>query len=141
MKFSPPISNLLTRFSIVGEFSGGYSQINSNFNFNINVKVSVEIYVNSSINFSVSHLLKYLLALRIVKLQGTSKITAQFEAIPQCLLFFLVILLFIFKKQAQHEAYIFFNCFSLSLLTHRFVFPSKYILSIKSLQSNSIFLH
>ena len=83
---SPLTCNLLT--CLVGDFSGGYSQTDYNFNFNINVKVTVDIYVNSSINFSVSHLPKYLLAFRIMKLESTSKITAQFETIPQCLLFF-----------------------------------------------------
>ena len=85
---SPPIWNLLTRLYIVGDFSGGYSQTNFNFNFNINVKVTVEISVNSSIYFSVSHLLKYLLGFRIMKLESNSKITAKFETIPHCLLFF-----------------------------------------------------
>ena len=83
---SPLTCNLLTH--LVGDFSGGYSQTDYNFNFNINVKVTVDIYVNSSINFSVSHIPKYLLAFRIMKLESTSKITAQFETIPQCLLFF-----------------------------------------------------
>ena len=85
---SPPICNLLTRLYMVGDFSGGYSQTNFNFNFNINVKVTVEISVNSSIYFSVSHLLKYLLGFRNMKLERTSKITAKFETIPHCLLFF-----------------------------------------------------
>ena len=88
MESSPPICNLLTRFYMVGDFSGGYSQTDCNFNFNTNVKVTVDIYVNSSISFSVSHLLKYLLAFRIMKLESTSKIIAQLETIPQCLLFF-----------------------------------------------------
>ena len=99
MKSSPPIFNLLIPFYMVGDFSVGYSQIDCNFNFNINVKVTVDIYENSSINFIVSHLLKYLLAFRIMKLESTSKITAQFETIPQCLLFFLIIFLYIFEKQ------------------------------------------
>ena len=75
---------------MVGDFCGGYSQTDCNFNFNININVkgTVDIYMNSSINFSVSHLLKYVLAFRIMKLEYTSKITAQFETIPLCLLFF-----------------------------------------------------
>ena len=88
MESSPPICSLLTCFYMVGDFSGGYSQTDCNFNFNTNVKVTVDIYVNSSISFSVSHLLKYLLAFRIMKLESTSKIIAQLETIPQCLLFF-----------------------------------------------------
>ena len=44
--------------------------------------------MNRSFNFSFSHLLKNLLASRILKLGRTSKITARFGTIPQCLLFF-----------------------------------------------------
>ena len=73
---------------MVRDFSEGYSQTDYNFNFNVNVNVTVDSYMNSSFDFSFSHLVKYLLALRILKLESTSKITAQFETIPQCLLFF-----------------------------------------------------
>ena len=52
--------------------------------------VIVNVTVNSNFNFSFSRLLKYLLAFRIINLESTSKITAQFETIPQCLLFFLL---------------------------------------------------
>ena len=72
---------------MAGDFSGRYSQTDCNLNFNTNVKVTVDIYANSSISFSISHLLKYLLTFRIMKLESNSKITAQFETIPQCLLF------------------------------------------------------
>ena len=82
MEPSPPICNLLTCFYMVGDFSVWYSQTDCNFNFNINVEVTVDIYVDSIINFDVSHLLKYLLAFRIMKLESNSKITAHFEAIP-----------------------------------------------------------
>ena len=44
--------------------------------------------MNSSFNFSFSHVLKYLLAFRIMKFESTSKITEQFETTPQCLRFF-----------------------------------------------------
>ena len=70
--------NPLTTFCVVGNFSGGYSQADCNFNFNINVNITVDSYMNSSFNFSFSNLLK---------LERTTKIMAQFEAIPQCLLF------------------------------------------------------
>ena len=43
--------------------------------------------MNSSFNISFSHLLKCLLVFRIMKLECTSKITAQSETIPQYLLF------------------------------------------------------
>ena len=106
--FSPPIFNinLLPRFIMVGNFSGGYSRTDCNFNFNISI--IVDSYMNSCFNFSFSHLLKYLFAFKIMKLGSTSKITTQFEAIPQCLLFVLIILLYIFEKQAWHEAYVYF---------------------------------
>ena len=102
MESTPPICNInpLTGFCVVGDFSGGYSQTDCNFNFNINVNVTVDIYMNSSFNFSFSHLLKYLLAFKIIILESTSKITIQFETIPQCLLFCLITLLNIFEKQA-----------------------------------------
>ena len=101
MESTPPICNInpLTGFCVVGDFSGGYSQTNCNFNLNNNVNVTVDIYMNSSLNFSFSHLLKYLLAFRIIILESTSKITAQFETIPQCLLF-VITLLNIYEKQA-----------------------------------------
>ena len=88
MKSSLPICNinLCTGFYMVRDFSGVYSQTDCNFNFNTNVNVTVDSYVNSSFNFNFSRLLKDLLASRIMKL-GSSKITAQFETIPQCLLF------------------------------------------------------
>ena len=57
-------------------------------NFNINDSVTVESYVNRNFNFNFLHLIEYLLAFRIMKLEITSKITAQFETIPQDLLFF-----------------------------------------------------
>ena len=72
---------------MIGDFSEGYSQTDCNFNFNINVTVGIDM--NSSFNFSFSHLIKYLLAFRILKLESTSKIMKQFE-----------IILFIFEKQA-----------------------------------------
>ena len=75
MESSPPICSLLTRFYMVGDFSGGYSQTDCSFNFNINVKVTVDIYANSSINFGVSHVVKYLVAFRIMKLESTSNST------------------------------------------------------------------
>ena len=59
---------------MVGDFSGDYSQPDCKFNFNINVNVTVDSY--RSFNFSFSHLLKNLLASRIMKLEGTSKIMA-----------------------------------------------------------------
>ena len=135
MKFSPPIFNinLLTRFCIFGDFSVGYyAQTDCNFNFNINV--TVDSYMNSSFNFSFSHLVKYLLVFGL-----WSKITPKFDTIPRCLLFFLLNLLYIFEKQAWHEAYIFFNCFWLALLTHWFLLPLCTFINLKSLQSNSIF--
>ena len=46
------------------------------------------LILNSSFNFSFSQLPKDLLVLKIMKLESTSKSTAQFETIPQCLLFF-----------------------------------------------------
>ena len=73
---------------MVEDFSGGYSQTDCKFNFNINVNVTVDSYMNRSFNFSFSHLLKNLLASRILKLWSASKSTARFETIPQCLLFF-----------------------------------------------------
>ena len=99
MESSPPICNLLTRFCMVGDFSGGYSQTDCNFNFDTNVKVTVDIYVNNSVNFSVLHLLKYLLAFRIMKLESISKITAQFETILQCLLFSSLFFYIYFRNQ------------------------------------------
>ena len=135
MKFSPPIFNinLLTRFCMFSDFSGGYyAQTDCNFNFNINV--TVDSYMNSSFNFSFSHLVKYLLVFRIMK-QNYTKIwdnTSMFA-------FFLLNLLYIFEKQAWHEAYIFFNCFWLALLTHWFLLPLCTFINLKSLQSNSIF--
>ena len=89
MEFSPPIYNinLLTGFCMVGNFSVDYSQRDCNLNFNINVNVTVDSYMNSSFNFNFSYILKYLLAFRIMKLEITNKITAQFDAMPQCLLF------------------------------------------------------
>ena len=72
---------------MVGDFSVGYSQTDCKSNFNINVNVTVDSYMNRSFNFSFSHLLKNLLASRILKLGRTSKITARFGTIPQCLLF------------------------------------------------------
>ena len=89
MESSPPICNITpwTGFCMVGDFSGGYSQTDYNFNFDINVNVTVESYMNRSFNFGFSHLLKDLLAFRIMKLESTSKITTKFETIPQCLLF------------------------------------------------------
>ena len=89
MESSSPICNInpLTRFYMVENFSGGYCQTNCNFNFDINVNVTVDSYMNSSFNFSFSHLLKCLLAFRIMKLESTRKITAQFETITQYLSF------------------------------------------------------
>ena len=74
-------TNPWTGFCMVDDFSGGYSQRDCNFNFNINVNVTVDC-MNSSFNFSFS------LAFRIMKLESMSKITTQFETVPQCLLFF-----------------------------------------------------
>ena len=90
MEFSPPICNinLLTGLSMIGDFSGGYSQRDCHLNFKIIVNVTVDSYMNSSFNFNFSHLLKYFLDFRIMKFEITSKITAQFETIPQYLLFF-----------------------------------------------------
>ena len=81
---SPPIRNInpLSHFNMVGDFS----QTDCNFNSNINV--TVDSYMNSSFNLSFLHLLKILLASRITKLGSTSKMMAQLETIPQCLLFF-----------------------------------------------------
>ena len=89
MESSPLICNInpLPQFYMVGDFSGGYSQRDCKFNFNINVNVTVESYMNRSFNFSFSHLLKNLLASRILKLSSTGKSTARFETITQCLLF------------------------------------------------------
>ena len=87
---SPPIWNInpLTRYYMVGNVSWGYSPTDSNFNFNIIVNFTVDSYMNSKFNIRFSHLLKYLIAFRIMKLESTTKITAQFKAIPQCLFFF-----------------------------------------------------
>ena len=92
---SPPIRNInpLSHFNMVGDFS----QTDCNFNSNINV--TVDSYMNSSFNLSFLHLLKILLASRIMKLGSTSKMMAQLETIPQCLLFFSRYS-FIFDKQA-----------------------------------------
>ena len=75
-------------FCVVEVFSGGFSQTNCNFNFNINVNIIVNSYMNSRINFRFSHLLQSLLIFKIMKLESTSKISAQFKTIPLCLLFF-----------------------------------------------------
>ena len=90
MESSPPICNInpLIRCYVVADFSGGYSHTDYSFNFNINVNVTVGSNMNSSFSFSFSHLPKYLLAFRMMKFESTSKFTAQFETIPQCLLFF-----------------------------------------------------
>ena len=89
MESSPAICNTnpLLCFYMVGEFSEGYSQADCNFTFNINFNVTVDSYMNSSFSFSFSHLLKDLLASRIMKLGSISKIMTQFETIPQSLLF------------------------------------------------------
>ena len=89
MESSPLICNIkpLARFYIVGDFYGGFSQADCDFNFNINVNVTVDSYISSCFNFSFSYLLNYLLSFRIMKLESTTKITAQFETILQCLLF------------------------------------------------------
>ena len=90
---------------MVGDFSVGYSQTDCNFNFNVNVKVTVDSYMNNS--FNVSHL-KYLLAFRIMKLESTSKIMAQFETIPQCLLFFsLLFYIYLRNKHVMRLTYFF----------------------------------
>ena len=75
---SPPIGNInpLPQFYMVGDFSRSFSQTENKFNFNINVNVTVDSYLNRSSNFSFSHLLKNLLASRILKLGSTSRITA-----------------------------------------------------------------
>ena len=67
----------------VGDFSGGYSQTDCDFNFDINVNVTVHRNMISSFNFSFSLQVKDLHAFRIMKLESTSKITVQFETIPQ----------------------------------------------------------
>ena len=99
MESSPPICNInpVPRLYMIGDFSGVYSQTDCNFNFSINVSVTVHSYMNSSFNFSFSRRLKNSFASRIMKLGSISKITAQFETIPSC---FLIILLYIFEKQA-----------------------------------------
>ena len=76
MEYSPPIpsKNLLIDFCMVGDFSGGYSQTDINFDLNININITVDCYMNSSSSFSFSHLIKYLLAFRIVKLEITTKV-------------------------------------------------------------------
>ena len=81
--------------------------------------------MNSSFNFSFSQLLKDLLIFKIMKHESTSKLTAQFEAISEYLLFslFFIILLYIFEKQAWNEANTFFNCFCLSLFSYWLIFP------------------
>ena len=66
---------------MVRDFSGGYSLTECNFNCNINVNATDNRYMNSSLNFSFSQVLKDLLVLRIMKLEGTSKITTQFRTI------------------------------------------------------------
>ena len=88
MESSPPICsiNLLTCFYVIGDFSWVYSQRDCNFNVTVtdtNGNVTLDSYFNSSFNFSFSHLLKYLIASKIITLGSTSKITAQFETIPQ----------------------------------------------------------
>ena len=90
MESNPPICSIyrLPQIYMVGDFSGGYSQTDCKFNFNINVNITVDSYMNRSFNFSFSHQLKNLPASRILQLRSTSKIMAQFETIPQYLLFF-----------------------------------------------------
>ena len=77
-------------FCVVEVFSGGFSQTNCSFNFNINVNIIANSYMNSRINFRFSQLLQSLLVFKIMKLESTSKISAQFKTIPLCLLFFLI---------------------------------------------------
>ena len=57
---------------MVRDFSGGYSLTECNFNCNINVNATDNRYMNSSLNFSFSQVLKDLLVLRIMKLEGTN---------------------------------------------------------------------
>ena len=84
MESSPPIYdiNSLNDFCMVKDFFGCYSKTNCNFNFNIDANGTVNSYRNSSFNFSFLHLLKCLLAFRIMKLKSARKITVQFEIIP-----------------------------------------------------------
>ena len=93
--------NLLTDFCMVEDFSGGNSQTVCNFNFNINVSFDVTWYgyMNSSFSFSFSHLLKDLLAFRIMKLESTSKVLTQFEN-TSMFAFFLIIILYILKNKS-----------------------------------------
>ena len=62
----------------------------------------------NSFDFRFSQLPKYLLVFKIIKPESTSKITAQFETILECMPFF-IIHLYIFEKQAWHKANIYFN--------------------------------
>ena len=126
---------------MVGDFSG-YSQTDCNFNFNINVNVKVDSYMNRSFSFSFSQLLKDLLKFKIfkiTKLKSVRIIMAQFEIIPQCLLFFSLIFHVNLRKKRDMRLIYFLIAFVYLLLTQWFVFPSMYIHQIKSLQSNSIF--
>ena len=103
---------------MVGDFSVGYSQTDCKSNFNINVNVTVDSYMNRSFNFSFSHLLKNLLAFRILKLWSTSKSTARFETIPQCLLFFtLFFYVYLRNKRDTRLAYFLISFVSLYSLT------------------------
>ena len=103
MESNSPIcdKNLLTDFCMVEDFSGGNSQTVCNFNFNINVSFDVTWYgyMNSSFSFSFSHLLKDLLAFRIMKLESTSKGLTQFEN-TSMFAFFLIIILYILKNKS-----------------------------------------
>ena len=61
--------------------------------------------MNSKFNILFSHLPKLLIAFRIMKLESTIKITAQFKVYPQCLSCFVIILLHIFEKRDIRVTY------------------------------------
>ena len=56
MESSPRICNInpLPQFYVVGDLSGGYSQLDHKFNFNTNVNVTTDSHMNRSFNFSFS---------------------------------------------------------------------------------------
>ena len=76
-----------------------------------------------AVSVSVFHRLKDVLVFTNTKPESISKLRS---ILRQNLILFIIIL-YIFEKQAWHEANIFFSWFCFSFLTHWFVFPSMYI--------------
>ena len=68
--------------------------------------VNAVVNVNAD-SFSFSHLLKNLIAARIMKLGSTSKITAQFETITQCFFFSHYSFIYIWETSATWGLHIF----------------------------------